>query len=178
MIAYIQHDSKKKLFIFYYIKQSDRFIGRPIFYSLFADNFERMVTMSIRKDIPLEEFELFISPPESRFGALSVNIYADGRFNLNGKLVEKLTNRNLSIRFTKDGKYLCLVEGGDIAFPKGGSRKLPDMIEKLKGTKISYPARYVVVYSESTKTWQGAYEENPTKPPSEKVRSTRKQSAS
>ena len=109
---------------------------------------------------------------------MCVNIYADGRFNMNGKLVEKIGSRRLSIRFTKDGKYLCLVENGDIAFPKSGSRKLPDLLEKLKGTKISYPARYEVVYSECTQTWQGAYEENPTKLPSEKARSTRKRSDS
>lgn len=132
--------------------------------------------MSIRKDIPLEEFDLIISPPANRLASMCVNIYADGRFNMNGKLVEKIGSRRLSIRFTKDGKYLCLVENGDITFPKSGSRKLPDLLEKLKGTKITYPARYEIVYSERTQSWQGAYEENPTKLPSEKVRSTRKHS--
>lgn len=132
--------------------------------------------MSIRKDIPLEEFELIISPPTNRLATMCVNIYADGRFNLNGKLIEKIGSKKVSIRFTKDGKYLCLADNGDISFPKSGSRKLPDVLEKLKGTKITYPARYEVVYSEVTRTWQGAYEENPTKLPSEKVRSTRKRS--
>lgn len=134
--------------------------------------------MNTRKDIPLEEFDLIISPPVNRLASMYVNIYADGRFNLNGKLIEKIGSRKLSIRFTRDGKYLCLVENGDISFPKGGSRKLPDTIDKLKGTKITYPARYEVVYSELTHTWQGVYEENPTKSPSEKVRNTRKQSNS
>lgn len=137
-----------------------------------------MNTMGIRKDIPLEEFDLIISPPVNRLASMSVNIYADGRFNMNGKLVEKIGNTKLSIRFTKDGKYLCLVENGDIIFPKSGSRKLPDLLEKLKGTKITYPARYEITYSERTQSWQGAYEENPTKSPSEKVRSTRKHSSS
>lgn len=134
--------------------------------------------MNIRKDIPLEEFDLIISPPVNRLASMCVNIYADGRLNLNGKLIEKIGSRKLSIRFTRDGKYLCLAENGDISFPKGGSRKLPDIIDKLKGTKITYPARYEVVYSEFTHTWQGVYEENPTKSPSEKVRNTRKQSNS
>ena len=125
--------------------------------------------MKKRKDIPLEEFTLTISPPSNRLASMCVNIYEDGRFNLNGKLIEKLTGKQLFIRFTHDGKYLCLIENGDISFPKSGSKKLPDMIEKLKGTGISYPARYEVTYSESTHSWQGCYEENPTKLPSEKV---------
>jgi len=134
--------------------------------------------MNIRKNIPLEEFELIISPPTNRLATMYVNIYSDGRFNLNGKLTEKIGNRKVSVRFTKDGKYLCLAENGDISFPKSGSRKLPDLLEKLKGTKITYPARYEVVYSEPTHSWQGVYEENPTKSPSEKVRSTKKHSPS
>jgi hypothetical protein len=137
-----------------------------------------MMAMSIRKDIPLEEFDLVISPPSNRLASMCVNIYEDGRFNLNGKLTEKIGGKKLEIRFTRDGRYLCLIENGDIAFPKSGSRRLPDLIDKLKGTKVSYPARYEVSYSESTHTWQGAYEENPTKPPSEKARSTRKRSDS
>ena len=134
--------------------------------------------MNIRKDIPLEEFELIISPPTNRLATMCVNDYADGRFNLNGKLTERIGSNKISIRFTRDGKYLCLAENGDISFPKSGSRKLPDLLEKLKGTKITYPARYEVEYSESTHTWQGCYEENPTKSPSEKVRSTKKRSLS
>lgn len=134
--------------------------------------------MNIRKDIPLEEFELIISPPTNRLATMCVNIYSDGRFNLNGKLIEKIGCSKVSIRFTRDGKYLCLAENGDISFPKSGSRKLPDVLEKLKGTKITYPAKYEVVCSEATRTWQGVYEENPTKSPSEKVRSTKKRSPS
>ena len=134
--------------------------------------------MNIRKDIPLEEFELIISPPTNRLATLCVNIYSDGRFNLNGKLIEKIGCSKVSIRFTRDGKHLCLAENGDISFPKSGSRKLPDLLEKLKGTKITFPARYEVIYSEPTHSWQGCYAENPTKLPSEKVRSTRKRSPS
>ena len=80
--------------------------------------------MNIRKDIPLEEFELIISPPTNRLATMCVNIYSDGRFNLNGKLIEKIGCSKVSIRFTRDGKYLCLAENGDISFPKSGSRNL------------------------------------------------------
>ena len=137
-----------------------------------------MIAMSVRKDIPLEEFELIISPPINRLASMCVNIYEDGKFNLNGKLAAKIDGKKLGIRFTRDGNYLCLIEDGNIAFPKSGSCKIPEIVEKLKGAKISLPARYEVSYSESTHTWQGAYEENPTKSPSEKARSTRKRSDS
>ena len=62
--------------------------------------------MDIRKDIPLEEFELIISPPTNRLAAMCVNIYSDGRFNLNGKLIEKIGCSKVSVRFTRD---LCVV---------------------------------------------------------------------
>lgn len=51
---------------------------------------ERMITMSICKDIPLEEFELIISPPMNRLASMCVNIYADGRFNRNGSISKRL----------------------------------------------------------------------------------------
>ena len=133
--------------------------------------------MGMHKDIPVEEFELVISPPVNRLASLCVNIHADGKCNLNNKLLEKLGNRNLSIRFTGDGLRICLIEGGDIVFPKGGSRVIPDVVQKLKGTKISFPAHYEVHYSETTKTWQGEYMENPTKQPSAKVPTSKKRSA-
>ena len=69
--------------------------------------------MSIRRDIPLEEFEIIISPPSNRLASMCVNIYEDGKFNLNGKLAAKIGGKKLGIRLTRDGKYLCLIENGD-----------------------------------------------------------------
>ena len=88
--------------------------------------------MSIRRDIPLEEFEIIISPPSNRLASMCVNIYEDGKFNLNGKLAAKIGGKKLGIRLTRDGKYLCLIENGDIAFPKSGSCKIPEVTTKLK----------------------------------------------
>lgn len=136
------------------------------------------MSMSIRRDIPLEEFEIIISPPSNRLASMCVNIYADGKFNLNRKLAARIGGKKLGIRLTRDGKYLCLIENGNIAFPKSGSCKIPEVIEKLKDAKISFPAKYEVVFSESTQTWQGPLEENPIMKPSEKVRSTKKHSNS
>ena len=137
-----------------------------------------MMAMSMRRDIPLEEFEIIISPPSNRFASTCVNIYEDGKFNLNGKLAAKIGRKKLGVRLTKDGKYLCLHENGDIAFPKSGSCKIPEVIAKLQEAKISFPAKYAVVFSETTQTWQGPLEENPTMKPSEKAHSTRKRSNS
>ena len=95
--------------------------------------------MNIRKDIPLEEFELIISPPTNRLATLCVNIYSDGRFNLNRKLIEKIGCSKVSIRFTRDGKYLCLAENGDISFPKSGSRKLPICSKSSREQKSPFP---------------------------------------
>ena len=39
--------------------------------------------MSIRRDIPLEEFEIIISPPSNRLASMCVNIYEDGKFKIN-----------------------------------------------------------------------------------------------
>ena len=50
--------------------------------------------MSIRRDIPLEEFEIIISPPSNRLASMCVNIYEDGKFNLNGKLAAKIAAKS------------------------------------------------------------------------------------
>ena len=93
-------------------------------------------------------------------------------------IAAKIGGKKLGIRLTRDGKYLCLIENGDIAFPKSGSCKIPEVTTKLKDAKISFPAKYEVMYSETTQTWQGPLEENPIIKPSEKAPSTRKRSNS
>lgn len=150
----------------------------PVIYDKESIYTERMMPMSIRRDIPLEEFEIIISPPSNRLASMCVNIYEDGKFNLNGKLAAKIGGKKLEIRLTRDGKYLCLIENGNIAFPKSGSCKIPEVIAKLKDAKISFPAKYEIMYSDATQTWQGPLEENPIMKPSEKAHSTRKRSNS
>lgn len=130
--------------------------------------------MSVRRDIPLEEFSIIISPPSNRLESTSVNIYSDGKFNLNGKLTEKLGGRKIKIQFTPDCRYLCLLENGDISIPKGGSRKLLEVSDLLKKNGIMMPVKYELQYSVVTKSWQGEREENPIKLPSRRARSTKK----
>lgn len=97
--------------------------------------------MAVRRDIPLEEFSVIISPPSNRLESTSVNIYSDGKFNLNGKLTEKLGGKKIKIQFTPDCRYLCLLENGDISIPKGGSRKLPEVSDLLKKNGIMMPVK-------------------------------------
>ena len=129
--------------------------------------------MAIRRDIPLEEFSIIISPPANRLESTCVNIHSDGRFNLNGKLAEKLGGKKIRIQFTPDCRYLCLQEGGDISIPKGGSRKIEEISKLLKKNGVLMPAKYELFYSETTRSWQGEREPNPIKPPSRRVRSTK-----
>lgn len=130
--------------------------------------------MAVRRDIPLEEFSIIISPPSNRLESMSVNIHSDGRFNLNGKLTEKLGGKRVKIQFTPDYRYLCLLENGDITIPKGGSRKLPEISDLLKKNGVMMPVKYELFYSETTKSWQGEREANPIKLPSRRVRGTKK----
>lgn len=103
-----------------------------------------------------------------------VYIYEDGKFNMNGKLAEKLGGKEVAIKFLPDGKYLCLQENGNILFPKKGSRKIPEIVEILKSKGITFPAKYELQYSKITQSWQGVCEENPIKLPSRKVRNSKK----
>ena len=120
--------------------------------------------MTPNKFLPLEQFTFIATPPELRAQALCVNIYANGRLNLNGKLAEKMSGKNLQIRFTEDAKHLCLIEVSQdqaIRFPKNGSKRLPSVIDYLKAHRMSFPARYLINYDETQNFWQGDYYENP-----------------
>ena len=65
--------------------------------------------MATKQFVPLEQFTFVIAPPASRTDILCVNLYADGRFNLNGKLAEALRGKSVQISFTDDAKHLCLL---------------------------------------------------------------------
>ena len=42
------------------------------------------------KAIPLEQFTIEITPPETRSSMLAISLYEDGKFNMNGKLSQIL----------------------------------------------------------------------------------------
>ena len=93
-----------------------------------------------------------------------MNIYADGRLILNGRLAAELGGKPVQIKFTGDAKHLCIMESDSekaVRFPKNGSKRLPSALEHLKGHKIALPARYEVNYNEELAIWQGDYSENP-----------------
>ncbi|MBE6905425.1 MAG: hypothetical protein E7476_04050 [Ruminococcaceae bacterium] len=131
-----------------------------------------------RKDIPLEDFHIIIEPPENRFSTTCVTIYDDGKFNMNGNLSSILGGKELEIRLTDNCYNMCILDTGDkkkpIKFPKSGSRKIPMIICKLKDHGISLPAKYEMEYSKKYSCWQGEYVENPTKKPSTKPPSSKR----
>ena len=133
--------------------------------------------MSERKRIPMEEYSIVISNPVSRLCVTCVNIYKDGRFNMNGKLTALLGGKKLNIRFTKDAHYFMMNESDDanaIFFPKSGYKKIEEISKLLSIHKVSFPAQYVVWYDEEMRIWRGELTENPTIPLQGKSRSTKK----
>ena len=120
--------------------------------------------MATGKFLSLEQFTFIAVPPESQISSLRVNIYADGRLILNGKLAEVLSGKAVEIRFTDDARHLCFFESDSenaVRFPKNGSKRLPSAVEHLKRHKTTLPARYEVKFSEELAFWQGDYSENP-----------------
>ena len=121
--------------------------------------------MKTRTPIAANQFTVPILSPSATANAPCVNIYADGKFNMNGSLTKKLGGKTLQIAFTNDARHFMMLENSDaeysIVFPKSGSRKLPDVVSLLQQQKITLPARYDVWYNESGKFWQGDLEENP-----------------
>lgn len=118
-----------------------------------------------RKIIDRNLFIQPVIPPENRYTMMSVTVYSDGKFNMNGKLSEKLGGKRLSISFTADAKNFILAEAPDsniaIAFPKNGSKIIPSALEIVKKGKLPLPAKYEVWLADDG-IWQGDYVENPT----------------
>lgn len=101
-----------------------------------------------RKIIDRKLFTQPVMPPENRYTLMSVTVYSDGKFNMNGKLSEKLGGKRLCISFTADAKNFILTEAPDsnsaIAFPKNGSKIIPSALEIIKKGKLPLPAKYEV----------------------------------
>ena len=136
-----------------------------------------MVIMKKKTALDPTLFTQVVSPPENAFRTMSVNIYEDGKFNMNGKLTRALGGKSLQIAFTDDCKNFMMSEApeGDssLHFPKNGSKKLPMVIQLLKKQKILFPARYEVWFTEGG-FWQGDICENPTLLQSGKPRASKK----
>jgi hypothetical protein len=120
-----------------------------------------------KKDIPLDSFIIVVAPPVNRLSTTCVNIYEDGKFNMNGKLSSILGGKTLQVRLTDNCRNMCILEADgpaeSIKFPKSGSRRLLDLVPILRNHGLSFPAKYEFWYSEYTKSWQGEYAENPKK---------------
>ena len=133
--------------------------------------------MNLHKKVPMEQFSVAISNPSNRTSVICVNIYKDGRFNMNGKLAEKLGGKTLHLAFTADAQHFMMKEdpaSDAVVFPKNGSKKLEDVLELLNSQKILMPAKYEVWYDEGDNYWQGDLTENPILPQSAKPHSSKK----
>lgn len=133
--------------------------------------------MNERKKIPLDEFTLVIEDPGNRLNAVCVNILDNGRFNMNGKLTEKLGGKRVRIAFTPDGHHFTLNESKSesaVQFPKSGSKMLEPAAVLLRKNKIIFPARYEVWHIEDGDYWQGDYVANPMQQQSLKPRNSKK----
>ncbi|MEA4911554.1 MAG: hypothetical protein VB092_02945 [Oscillospiraceae bacterium] len=133
--------------------------------------------MNQRKDIPLEQFTVHISPPSRQRDLLAVSILENGRLNLNGRLSKSLCGKMIDISFTEESKYLCISEIGEgdgWKVPKSGSMKSIGCMKILKDHNKKLPARYEVWYSEALGVWQGEYVENPLRKSSAGLQNTQK----
>lgn len=126
--------------------------------------------------LTLEQFSFLVTLP-LQTKPMCVNIHETGRFNMNGKLAEKLSGKPLQIRFTPDAKNLSLQElvvETAIRFPKNGSKRIPSVVEHLTANHIPLPARYEIRYNEKDNFWQGDYCANPTRPPAQRNTNSKK----
>ena len=116
------------------------------------------------KGIALDQFTVLIPNPTNRLTSTCVMVYENDRFNMNGRLAEKLGGKKVAVAFTVDAKHFALKEdnGSDsIFFPKSGSKKLSTVSALLKDSKIAFPAKYDVWYNDEGRFWQGDLLENP-----------------
>ena len=85
--------------------------------------------MKTRTSLPRNLFSKIISPPEKLCQMMCVNIYDDGKFNMNGKLANKLGNKTLTLSFTEDGTHFLIQETSErlsaIKFPKADQKSSP-----------------------------------------------------
>lgn len=134
-------------------------------------------SMTTERFLSLDQFSVFINPPEMHRNILYASVYEDGRLCLNSRLAEKLSGKPVRVRFTEDAKHLCFEETNSkqtVTFPKNGSKKLPDAAGFLKKCRKPLPAKYEVHYSSEGHFWQGDYIESPFSPQSRKRNSLNK----
>ena len=133
--------------------------------------------MNTKKTLTLSDFTFKVCAPANRNQCLSITIYEDGKFNLNGKLTQKLWGKFVCISFTENAQNVALLENDSndsiLKIPKSGSVKLPMAVDHLKRNKIPFPAKYEVNYDIAENFWRGDYCESPTTAPFKGRRNTK-----
>ncbi|MDF1493825.1 hypothetical protein [Caproiciproducens sp. CPB-2] len=82
-----------------------------------------------KKDIPLDSFTIVVAPPVNRLFTTCINIYQDGKFNMNGKLSSILGGKFLQIRLTDNCRNMCILEADS-----AGARQLRAGKENISKT--------------------------------------------
>ncbi len=128
--------------------------------------------------ISKDQFSVIVEPPVNRQNVKTVTVYEDERFCLNAKFAEQLFGKMICIRFTPDAKHLCLEECDEphatYKMPKNGARKFPQIKELLEKNRISFPAKYTVVFNNEESFWQGDLVPNPSYQNTQKRKDSKK----
>lgn len=130
------------------------------------------------KDMPLEAFSVIVSPPDTTpFARITVN--ADGVVVLSSKVAEQFAKKPVELSFNEvrnviQVKLINPERSQDILiFPKSGRKTIPNAVEELQKKNIPLPAEYRG-YIVADGIWRGAHYVNPTMPPANSTRNTKK----
>ena len=65
-------------------------------------NIKETSSMTTERFLSLDQFTVFINPPEMHRNILYASVYEDGRLCLNSRLAEKLSGKPVRVRFTQN----------------------------------------------------------------------------
>lgn len=102
-----------------------------------------------------------VKPDEPARSLYAVTITANGKLNINGKLMEKLKDEPLNILLSKDLKSIIIsAHEGSMKLPKSGSLKITTIARKFAEHKIKLPVRYAIKWEKENELWMGILDQN------------------
>lgn len=95
--------------------------------------------------------------PSSTKEKFVVSILENGTFAMNSFLLSSLQNHTGEIKLKKDCSQLLILKYGShkVDFGKNGRIKLYDVVEKIKGIKLSFPVYFVGDWDDTNEVWFG-----------------------
>lgn len=102
------------------------------------------------------DFEIIESKTKKEI-EMVVSITEEGTLSINEKLLKQFDKREAEIKIKKDCKQIILLKNGNsmIYLGKNGRQKNYNLLDKLKGQKISLPAYYTGKWDEEEELWIG-----------------------